>query len=792
MNRPVLILYLEDNPRDVELVRHQLLQTGLKCELRIAIDRVEYEAALAQTKFDLILSDYSLPNYDGMSALAFARACQPEVPFILVSGSLGEEQAVDCMLRGATDYVLKQRLDRLGPAVVRAVKEFANQQKRREAEAALLATQQMNEIIINALSARVFWKDQNLVYLGCNAIFARDAGFAEAHDIIGKDDFQMGWREQAEKYRADDQQVIASGQPRLNREEIQTTPAGNISTLLTSKLPLHAANGAVNGVLGTYLDISALKQAEAEIRLQGNALRAAANTIVITDRVGNVVWANPAFTKLTGYPVSEVLGKNPRVLKSGQHDAAFYRQLWETIQAGKVWAGEIVNRRKDGSLYTEEMTITPVRSEPDAITHFIAVKQDITARKQVEHALQASNRQLVEAAAELGAVQRQVVQQESLRALGQMASGMAHDFNNALSPIIGFSELLLKFPKKLADREESTRFLRLINTAGLDAAEVVRRLREFGRQHLDGEISKAVDLVELIRQTIELTQPRWKDQSQAVGVTIQVATDLNPVPSIQCEESAIRELMMNLIFNAVDALPTGGTITLGTAVDGKFVRFWVTDNGTGMTEEVRQRCFEPFYTTKEDQGTGLGLSMVHGIVKRHSGTVEIRSELGHGTTFTIRLPIGQSTVAGADQTGSWVAQKLHVLVVDDDSRVREVVEAWLTVEGHSVAMAENGAAALQQLAASRFDLVITDKAMPNMNGEQLSEAIRAIDPNLPIILMTGFGDLMKAAGKLPPQIRTILSKPITETNLREALSKVFPAGKISRQKIPLKNPLSKM
>ena len=524
-------------------------------------------------------------------------------------------------------------------------------------------------------------------------------------------------------------------------------------------------------------DITDRIHAEAELRLQGSALRAAANAIVITDRQGNVVWANPAFTRLTGYAVSEMLGKNPRVLKSGEHSPDFYRELWETINAGQVWSSELVNKRKDGSLYTEEMTITPVRDDHDAITHFIAIKQDITARKQVEHALQASNRQLLEAAAELGAVQRQVIQQESLRALGQMASGMAHDFNNALSPIIGFSELLLKHRDKLADLEQAAKFLKLINIAGHDAADVVRRLREFGRQRGDGVVSDAIDLVGLIRQTIDLTQPRWKDQAQANGITIQMVTDLGKVPLFAGEEFAIRELLTNLIFNAVDALPTGGKITLGSAIDGNFVRLWVSDNGTGMTEEVRQRCFEPFYTTKEDQGSGLGLSMVHGIVQRHGGTVEIASELGRGTTFTIRLPVQEPRMASGLGTESALNRKMRVLVVDDEPVLCAVVREWLTADGHTVVTAENGAAALAQVrAAPQFELVITDKAMPNMNGEQLAVALTAIDPNLPIILMTGFGDLMKASGELPPHIRAILSKPITEASLREALAKVFPGS----------------
>jgi len=896
MNHPISILYLEDSPRDVELAREQLQSGGLVCELRIASGRAEYEAALADTRFDLILSDFALPDYDGMSALVLAQAKQPAVPFILISGTLGEEQAVDCMLRGATDYVMKQRLHRLVPAVTRALAEAAEQQQHQAAEAALRESNDLFALFLQHSPIYAFIKTVTSAesrVVQASDSFQEMIGIA-AGDMVGRTMAELFPADRAAKMTADDWAVVSSGKvlkldedlngrnystikfpivregrtllagytiditerkqaeaaQLANQErfhhlfqqiasvaiqgyapdgttlywnaasehlygysaieaigrnlldlvippEMQTgvkaamrqmaetgqpIPPGELSlmrkdgsrvTVFSSHAILQSP-GHPQELFCIDIDLTARKQAEAELQLQGSALNAAANAIVITDPKGDVLWANPAFTKLTGYEVSEVLGKNLRVLKSGQHDAVFYRQMWETICAGLVWSGEIVNKRKDGRLYTEEMTITPVATDAGVITHYIAIKQDITARKLVKHALEASNRQLVLAAAELGVAQQQIVQQASLRALGQMASGIAHDFNNALSPIVGFSELLLKHSEMLADREKATQFLRHINTAGHDAADVVRRLREFGRQRVAGEISEAIDLPGLVRQIIEMTQPRWRTQVQSAGVTIQIATDLGKVPVIAGEEFAIREMLTNLIFNAVDALPAGGTITLGTAMDGEFVRVWVSDTGTGMTEEVRQRCFEPFFTTKDDKGTGLGLAMVYGIVQRHGGTAEVASQLGWGTTVTIRLPLKLPDPVASGTSESVCVKKLRVLVVDNDPMLREIVDALLTDDGHRVATAESGAAALQRLQSLPFDLVITDQAMPNMSGEQLAAAIHAVDSNLPVILMTGFGDLMKAAGEMPPHIRAILSKPITEAALRATLVKVFP------------------
>ena len=407
--------------------------------------------------------------------------------------------------------------------------------------------------------------------------------------------------------------------------------------------------------------------------------------------------------------------------------------------------------------------------------------QDITDRKQAEERLRESNRRLDATLTELRQTQGHLVKQEQLRGLGQMASGVAHDFNNALAPIIGFSEFLLKHPEKIADQEQVVKWLTNIHTCATDAALVVRRMREFGRQHLGSSRLTLLDPNQLVLQTIELTEPCWKDQAQASGRTIRISTDLQPVPSIHAEEFAIRELLTNLIFNAVDALTTGGTLTLGTAAAGKFVCLWVRDTGIGMNAEVRQRCFEPFFTTKTGaKGSGLGLALVHSIVERHGGTVAVESEPGQGTTVTIQLPLPpeglESTVESARVPAR--SQKLQVLVVDDEPALCEVVREWLSCDGHTVTTVGNGRAALRQIQANRFDLVITDKAMPELNGEQLAIEIHQQAPGLPVILMSGFGDIMKAAGEVPPQISAILSKPLTEASLREVLAKVFPSDPV--------------
>ncbi|OGG53254.1 MAG: hypothetical protein A3F84_05090 [Candidatus Handelsmanbacteria bacterium RIFCSPLOWO2_12_FULL_64_10] len=398
---------------------------------------------------------------------------------------------------------------------------------------------------------------------------------------------------------------------------------------------------------------------------------------------------------------------------------------------------------------------------------------EIIERRRTEETLQVTNRRLEEALAELQAAQQEFARQERLRALGRMASGIAHDFNNALSPIMGYSEMLLAGTIDLDDRERVSNSLRIMNLAARDAAKIVSRLREFYRPREEGEIFLPVDLNQLIEQTISLTQPRWKTQAQANGVVVKIKTRLQKTPPASGNETDLREMLANLIFNAVDAMPDGGTVTLRTRVEGERVILEVSDTGTGMTEEVRQRCLEPFFTTKGEYGTGLGLAMVYGIIRRHEGTIDIQSALGRGTTFVIRLPAltGQKTEKRGEKAFP-PARPLRVLAVDDEPRVLGVLKEYLTGDGHTVETASSGREGIEKFRADRFDLVVTNRAMPGLSGDRLAGLVKEVAPDTPVILLTGFSEFMDAAGERPEGVDLVLSKPLTLAALREAVARV--------------------
>lgn len=431
----------------------------------------------------------------------------------------------------------------------------------------------------------------------------------------------------------------------------------------------------------------------------------------------------------------------------------------------------VLGYRKQPNLAPD--VVLQARQLADQVAVALSNAYETAERKRAEASLQESNRQLKEALTELAGMQKQIVRQERLRALGQMASGVAHDFNNALSPILGFSSILLEDPLQLDDKDKVMKYLQVINTAGKDAANVVSRLREFYRSRKQEETFRPFDLNELVEQAINFTQPKWKDQALAGGLTIRVKSELQPVPSLSGNESEIREVLTNLIFNAVDAMPSGGTITLRTSLKDDQVVLEVSDTGTGMTEEVRQRCLEPFFSTKGDRGTGLGLAMVYGIIQRHKGMIDIQSELDKGTTFFIGFPLATAQKwEEALPVGSTASsRRLRALVVDDDPLTLMVTSECLLADQHLVETAVNGRDALQKFQPGRFDLVVTDQGMPEMNGLQLAAAIKQMAPKTPIILLTGYGQAM-TQDNAPVVVDLVASKPITKSALKEAIGKV--------------------
>jgi len=403
------------------------------------------------------------------------------------------------------------------------------------------------------------------------------------------------------------------------------------------------------------------------------------------------------------------------------------------------------------------------------------LQDEVEQRRKAEEALRDSNRQLADALAKLRETQQHIIQRERLHALGRMASGIAHDFNNKLAPILGFSELLLLKPEILDDRDKVNEYLGMIHQAAKESAKVVGRLREFYRYREDSSVFAPLPINDLITQVIAVTEPRWRGQAQAQGVNIEIKTSLEEhLPTISGNETELREMIANVVFNAIDAIAKDGEIEIKTSAKNNHVVLEIRDNGCGMTEEVLKRCIEPFFSTKDEQGTGFGLGIVYGVVRRHNGAIDIQSKVGVGTSVTISIPFHEdqpkkepATEAPADNG------KLSILIVDDEDLVREVIMVYLTEDRHNVVAAENGRDGLEKFKAGKFDVVLTDRSMPEMNGDQLALEIKNVSPTTPVILLTGFGDLMADEGEKPPGIDEVVSKPFTIHILRDAITRAI-------------------
>ncbi len=369
---------------------------------------------------------------------------------------------------------------------------------------------------------------------------------------------------------------------------------------------------------------------------------------------------------------------------------------------------------------------------------------------------------------------------ERLRALGEMASGVAHDFNNMLGVILGRTELLIS---RLSPEERAARAdLQVIRQAALDGAETVKRLQVFsGVARLPQQ--GVADVARVLRDAVELTRARWKDAARRRGVAIEMVVEAGDCPPVAASPPELREVLVNMIFNAVDAMPHGGRITLRSWASGQRVFISVSDTGVGMTEAVRSKIFEPFFTTKGARGSGLGLSASYGIISRLGGTISVDSAPYQGTTFTIELPAGEPTSATPPPAPVRPAP-LNLLLVDDEPQMLRTSKMMLEVEGHRVTAVPSGAAALDALAARRFDAVLTDLGMPEMNGLQLAERIRARGLTLPILLITGWGLELETERVQEAGITDVLPKPFDGDQLRAALARLVAAKPPSPQPVP--------
>ncbi len=482
-------------------------------------------------------------------------------------------------------------------------------------------------------------------------------------------------------------------------------------------------------VLAAVRDISRRRMEEATRRLLERAVEAAAESVLITDPEGNILYVNAAFERVTGYSAEEVLGQNPRILKSGEHPESFYRTLWETITSGRVWRGTFTNRKKGGELYREEAVIAPVTDERGAISAFVAVRRDVTREEELERRLRLAER---------------------METVGQMASVVAHDFNNLLGAVQGAAELIRM--RAGSDEGVAARVASLEHVVDRGAA-LVKRLLAVSKR----EIRRPEDLD--LGAALEEMRPTLRDLLRE-DIRFDLLLPGGRLVS-RADPAQLEQVMLNLAANARDAMPRGGELTIELdSVDldetylaaypdvepGRFARISVTDTGEGMDRETVQHIFEPFYSTKGEHGTGLGLATVYGIVQSSGGLVNVYSEPGRGTTFKVYLPLVEGGSPSGrrrvelDRDEDLPGGEGTVLVVEDDPLVLESVCELIRELGYSVIPVESGAEALRVLQERplEVDLIFTDVVLPGLDGGELASRAGELAPHAGIVFTSGY------------------------------------------------------
>lgn len=452
--------------------------------------------------------------------------------------------------------------------------------------------------------------------------------------------------------------------------------------------------------------------------------------------------------------LSECVRRVAQGTLSWAHAASSDREIMDISGA----LADIVRNLKDDKQALSEAS--------SRLEHEVQSRMDEVDR--ANQALRRTNMELSRALEEIHTTQAHLIAQERINALSQMASGIAHDFNNTLMPIVGLSHFLLAHPEIMDDRAELIDTLQDIRSAGEDAKKVVGRLREFYRAD-DSGAPVNVCVADVLEAAIQATQPRWEQEMRSRNTPMTIERHFDKTDPVQGNANLLKEVFINIILNAVDASPKGGPIILSTTAEEGWVVVRVADKGIGMSPEAARRCIEPFYTTKNDKGSGLGLSMSYGVVRRHGGTLTVESEPDKGTTIQLRFP--SATLKPNIHEDAWpTLDQLRILVVDDDPRSRKLMSRILAAGQHDVTFATDGKEGLAAFASASFDAVITDRAMPDMNGDAFARAIREKVPAIPVVMVTGFGDLMKSRDALPTGIDALVAKPVTEQELHAALS----------------------
>ncbi len=754
MNKPLKVLIVEDVEDDALLMVRELRCGGYEPEFEIVETAEAMDTALGKNSWDIIISDYSLPGFNALAALNIVKDKGLDLPFIIVSGTIGEETAVECMRAGAHDYLMKGKLARLSVSVERELKEAGFRRELRNTKKNLIKSEQKYQVLVQSMSDIVFIvnPDGKISYL--NLEFEKLTGYSIS-DVLGSSFFDIFASEDIEKA------VGWFNKDFSDKEDFSCEMAfkhkSGKDVPVEIKMTFIMDGGINTGRIGLARDITERKKTEEALRESEEKYRSIMESmddaIYICSVDFSIEYVNPAMIKRVGHNViGEVCYKEIYGL-----DEKCPWCLLEEVMKNEVIGYEFVSP-KDEKTY--QISSSPI-SHIDGSISKLTVCRDVTEFKKMEVNLQ---------------------QAQKMESIGILAGGIAHDFNNILFPILGYTEMLL------GDIPENSLFANRLNEiykGGIRGKELVKQILTFSRQGKSER--KLMKMQPVIKEVLKLIR-------SAIPSTINIKQEINSSCGIiNADSTQIHQIVMNLTVNAYHAMEeTGGELKVGLKeitlyeddvitfdiTPGVYACLTITDTGMGVNKNLLQKIFDPFFTTKrEGKGTGMGLSVVHGIVKSMDGTIQVYSEAGQGARFCVYLPVVKSSSEKhAIQTkASLLVGTEWILLVDDEEVIVEMEKQMLEYLGYHVTSRTSSIEALEafRYCPDKFDLVITDMAMPNMSGEQLAAKLTKIRPDIPILLCTGFSETVTEKKAALSGISGFLLKPFVMMELSQKIREVM-------------------
>ena len=758
MRVPLKILILEDRPDDAELQVHELRRVGYDPEWKRVDTEKEFVDNIDPT-LDVILADYRLPDFDALRALEILQKRGRDIPLIVVTGALGDETAVECLNRGAADYLLKDRLARLGQAVTQAIKERKFREEKMQSSRIIRKAERKYRSIFENAEEGIFQTNPEGKFLVANPTGARILGYDSPDELMEnlldiQNRFHVDPKKKTELKRIlDTERFVRGFETQVYRKD------GSIIWVSISARAIRDLKGDVTHYESTLQDISQRKQAEARIREQANLLNLAHDAIVVRDMDETIRFWNHSAEQLYGLSADSAVGSK-LTTQIYKDKVAVFSAKEQLLKTGD-WQGELRLVPRDGMEKIVDSRWTLVRDDKHAPKSILVIDTDITEKKELE---------------------RQVLRSQRMESIGTLASGIAHDLNNVLTPILASTALLRANPSK----EAFERTLGTIESSAQRGAEIVRQVLTFARG-VDGE-RKPIALRPLIDEVIKISR---KTFPKSIVIREQVSDKTWPILG---DTTQVEQMLLNLCINARDAMPNGGTITIGSrnvelgpdevrlntdAKPGTYVEVFVEDNGCGIPPSIIDKIFDPFFTTKQPgHGTGLGLSSLVGILKGHGGAIKVDSAVNEGSCFRLYLPAHpDATADGSVQTPDRVevGEGGLILVVDDEPSVREITQTILEAAGYDVIVTKDGAEALALFKEKKqfVTAVLTDLLMPAMDGRELVREILAIEPGARVMAFSGFISETTQSGKVEELrklgVKSFLQKPFKAENLLKSL-----------------------